>query len=903
MKIAITQDELLAAAERGVLILTGNTRASRNLRVAYDNRHRRTSEVWKSPVIVPWTGWLHQLWNGHVLSAAEGAPALLSEAQELLLWEQAIRACERDVKGTQLRATAKAAKQAWTYVHAFDVPRERALFATSVDTSAFWQWMAEFAKRCHRNRWQDTARLPDALCEAAKNGELQVPREILLVGFDRLTPQQERVLAACVGNGARWQFNDLVAGTKLAVCTSVSDGDEEFSAAAMWARESVEAGVQSIGIVVPDLTDRRARVERILLETLQPAALAITHGQSRPVFDISLGDSLAKTPLVSTALAILRFALGALPVEEVSRLLRSQFLRGGLSECHSRALLDARLRAEGRFEVSLDGVLRCATNAIGKPSDSPALRAQLSALKAAANSLSPSLAPSQFSRHVPGLLKAAGWPGDRSLSSAEHQAMRAWVELLSEFASLDVVERQLSRVDLLQRLQVMVADQIFQPENRGAPIQVMGTLEAAGSTFDRLWVTGLDEGAWPPASHPNPFLPLAVQRKLSIPGASADEQLQFAARATERFRTSAEHVVFSHAMTDGENELRASALLSSFPAVDIGTLLTRRGETWIGAMAASSAELDEMSDTQGPPLQDGSIRGGTAIFATQAACPFRAFAQFRLAAEPLESPQPGLDPRARGKVLHIALEKVWKRLRDREALLQLSAEGEQALLAECVTEALRESHVGTGSEWERNVAELEHQRVCAIIAKLLAVERLRPEFKVEQTEWKNTVTVGGVTFDVKIDRIDHVKGFGRVLLDYKTGSAGPSSWIGERLDEPQLPIYATHMEGEPAAVAFVEVQSKKVRFKGIAAQDGVLPSVNVAYKSKASGETYSLEALLVQWKQALEGLGQEFRDGRAVVAPKKGEQTCRNCQLDALCRVSQLEGQDAGQPGDDDDGQ
>ena len=57
------------------------------------------------------------------------------------------------------------------------------------------------------------------------------------------------------------------------------------------------------------------------------------------------------------------------------------------------------------------------------------------------------------------------------------------------------------------------------------------------------------------------------------------------------------------------------------------------------------------------------MRGGTRVLADQAACPFRAFAKWRLSAEELEEPESGLDPRDRGKLLHALMREIWTRLK------------------------------------------------------------------------------------------------------------------------------------------------------------------------------------------------------------------------------------------------
>ncbi len=62
------------------------------------------------------------------------------------------------------------------------------------------------------------------------------------------------------------------------------------------------------------------------------------------------------------------------------------------------------------------------------------------------------------------------------------------------------------------------------------------------------------------------------------------------------------------------------------------------------------------------------MKGGTRVLADQAACPFRAFARWRLAAEPLEAPAAGPDASDRGTLLHALMKHLWSELKDSAAL-------------------------------------------------------------------------------------------------------------------------------------------------------------------------------------------------------------------------------------------
>src|SRR5476649_2168218 len=98
---------------------------------------------------------------------------------------------------------------------------------------------------------------------------------------------------------------------------------------------------------------------------------------------------------------------------------------------------------------------------------------------------------SEWARAFSEALRIAGFPGERSLDSAEHQTLDKWHELLAELATIERVAARMGFQAARERLRALAHDTVFQPESRDVPIQVMGILESAGQEFDHLWVMGL----------------------------------------------------------------------------------------------------------------------------------------------------------------------------------------------------------------------------------------------------------------------------------------------------------------------------------------------------------------------------------------------------------------------------
>ena len=883
--LRLTEQELLAEAQQGALVLTANKRSARLLRARYDALQRRKHDVWESPQILTWSAWLNSLWHEYVQRASVAA-VVLSTTQEVALWEQIIAMRQERGAALQLRATAHMASAAWKLVKQYKLPLEKRLYAGKIDTQAFFNWAVAYERRTHEHGWTDEARLPDLL--GGHLGELPLPKRILLHGFDRITPQQQSFLSSLANAGAFSEVVELATLNESVVRTVLNDSTAEITAAANWARHHLDnAPQEAIGIIVPAMEDHSSFLERALLDALHPDALSINGADTRRAFELSLGRPLADAPMIGAALRILRFAFEPLPVEEIGRLLRSPFLNGSSTEAAPRALLDAELRRLGQRDYTVSALSETASVFRDKAADCPILRAQLGRFERAVRPIPERLLAGEWSERIPKLLAAFSWPGERTPNSAEHQAVDAWVELLGDFAHLDAIEPWIARNEVASRLALLATEKTFQPENVGVPVQVLGLLEAAGSSFDHLWVMGLHEGAWPPDSNPNPLLPLALQRKAGVPAASSESQFEYAQRTTSRILRSARHVLFSYPKTDGESELRSSSLLTEIPERVASELLPNHSEAWVHAIFASAQSpdaLEQRDDFNGPAL-NGAAHGGTSVFKLQAACPFLAFAELRLGAKELESPQPGIDARERGGVLHKALEFIWQKLRSQAELKKMQGEPRRELVRECVLRALADKEMGNGSAWEREIAAVERDRLIGLLLAFLDVEERRPrEFTVVETEAKKAVTIGGLSISVKVDRIDEIPGIGHVVLDYKATAPGTSAWQDERPDEPQLPIYATKADHQIAGVAFAQVRGGDIRFRGITAEDGVLPNVKSTIGTKDNKAT--LSDLIANWTVALEKLAEEHRAGLATVTPKS-ETNCRDCHIKPICRIAE----------------
>jgi probable DNA repair protein len=474
--------------------------------------------------------------------------------------------------------------------------------------------------------------------------------------------------------------------------------------------------------------------------------------------------------------------------------------------------------------------------------------------------------PSEWSAVFSKLLQRAGWPGDRPLNPAEHQAVEHWKNLLSELAALDVVLPRMTYGDALQRLQRVARDRRFAPWDEGAPVQIMDMLEAAGSQFDALWIAGLHGGAWPDAPRPNPFLPLSLQRAMGMPHSSPERELAYARRITDRLLASATEVVCSYPLFSGEEKLRVSPLVENLPEVPTFDVTF---EPPLRRIFAAAVPLEVQPLGQAPELVPGSLQsGGMRVLVDQAACPFRAFAMHRLRAREYDPPDIGISPSERGSVAHLALEYFWRDVGSRRELLTRPAEEIREAIERSVSAALDSSlsrrHRNTSLERSR---ALEQDRLQLLLAEWLEVERSRPDFEVVEREAPRRVGAGGVQLDLKVDRIDRMPSGKYVVLDYKTSeNLKVDDWDGDRPDAPQLPLYAVKSEREVEGVYYAKLVPRDTRLLG--------------------HEGEALAWRVPAWSKVVDQLGASFLRGDAAVDPKYAGKTCELCDLHSLCRIA-----------------
>ena len=870
----------VAALAAGATVVTPNNRLAREIGARADAARRAEGiRAWPAPDVLSFTLWLARLW--HAALAAGGEPrALLDREASRELWHAVIKNSDRSLLNP--RGAARRAAEAWSTFHGWRDEGERleavARAGPGDDAATFAAWSSRYDARLRELDAVDTARLPDALQQAARRDGVDADAPVVLHGFLGFTRQERRLLDALRDAGMRIiesQATGVVATKRSWVsCASARD---EIVAALSFARARLAADSDArVAIVVADLEERRDEVVALADEILCPEQLLeLDPDASRP-YGVSLGEPLSAVPIVACALDLIALACGKIETAAAVALVRSPFLPDASSRWIARAAAELDWLRHGERRVDI------AAFAATLRTNDASLSHRLASLVPPSKTRR---SPRDWARAFSDWLGAAGWPGNATLASGQWQAREAWSSALAQFASLGSVTGLLSPTAALDALRALVSARLFQPEAPTPSIVVLGALEAAGLSFDSAWLAGFDSGRWPAPAIPNPFLPLAWQVARGVPRADSATALAHSRALTDALAVIAPEIVVSHVQTIDDAPAVISPLFAGFAPAPLEHHAVARY-----ADAMRPVQLERWTERAGPVTAPGArLSGGAALFESQSACPFQAFARYRLGARDFAQCPEGLSASERGIVLHESLKAFWDAVGDHASLAALGADGLANRIAEAAAKGLARLDARRHRALAPAVARGEAGRLAATLhAWLMYWELPRPPFRVRMHESRIPYDAGGFGVDVRIDRIDELASGGLAIIDYKSGRVvQPSRWTADRPEGIQLAVYAGalgRLTSEPIrALAYAQVRAGEVAVTGIADSADVWPALD----APGTSADWQAERDALQDKVAM--LAAEIRAGVATVTPRERGLTCRYCGLQPLCRIPVLD--------------
>lgn len=858
----------------GGIVVTASDRAARALAAGYHRRRQLGGlKAWTAPRIQDWRSFALGAWAARTVDAR----LVLAPQQELALWMRivsrdklpatALEGPRRRVAALAMEAHELLATHAPRYLH----PAARSGWYD--DAAVFNVWLAGFDDACAAEGLLAASRVPLELTANLERAGSGAREPLLAAGFDRILPAQRRLFDA-------WgSWREAAPGAAAADIEYFrSPGTQaELAACALWCRKQLDANPGArLLVVTPDAASRRGEIERAFLAHLGSAQL----------FEFSLGVALRNISLANSAHRILKWLTGPIDESEVDWLIACGHSTQSSEETRAleRFLRQLRRRERQRTRWPLDAFCRERSESAPLPAAWTA-RMQ-SAQSQLASAASRAQRPLEWAALAPQLLRVAGWPGGRALSSDEYQAGNRLRQAVDACGSLGFDGRRIRWQGFLSELAIALDETLFAPESRGAPVLIAGPAESAGLAADAVWVLGAAEDVWPAGGSSHPFLPIHVQREGAMPYATPQLDWELARAVASRLCASAPQVRFSYARQSEGSEARASRLVAQLAGEPVAP------PAGLIEPPRPLAIAEPFADASRIPFPGAFVEGGASVLTAQSQCAFKAFATARLGARGWDSAEAGLTASLRGQLVHAVMAGLWSEPpRGVQTLDALRALADRAgFIAGHVDRAMGDRLPAEVRErMPRRYLELETSRLERLVGEWLDYELTRHPFTVERVEAKSEAAVGALLLSLRMDRVDRLNDGSLLVIDYKTGDVSPRKWETPRPDDVQLPLYATfgiEAEGKLGGLAFAKVRTGigKREFAGrVFDADGTL----IAGLSNRSSLVRNplTDAQLEEWRESIEALAQDFVAGRAPVNPREYPNTCEHCGLQAVCRV------------------
>lgn len=787
-------DQLIATE---ATILTANQRLAASLTAAVNERHKELGrQAWRPLEIREWRAYLTSRFQAD--SGTQALPLRLSARQSLVLWEDALRP-DLEPGQESLPALARLARETRDALadHRVEVDIVAAT-AASDDQRVFSESLRRYLARLDNNEWIDDAGIRGYVL--ANVDAYDWPGHLSFAGFLELPPIASALQSALETRGSVFWHEPRSPRAELSQL-AFGDRYSELRAAGGWARDQREQG-KRVAIVVGGLDAAASEIGALVREGFTPGWQL--DRQAAGSVNVSFGRRLMDYPMIAIAIAALKSALSARNSSELSVLLRSPILGIHTDNSRIQASLDLHTVPDRDW-----------TPALLRAWQSPDARSSLADLMDRLEAIAVEWQGSkQTAKHwaanVEAALDSLGWPGTTPLDSDEFQLLNRWRELLEEFSSLTTVTGRLTGLQAVARLASLASDTVFQPEQLNSAVDVLGPMEAAGQSFDALWIAGLTDDEWPGPARPSALISLRLQRDAGMRDSSPGLRLEQQSALLERLVTAAPSAVLSYPLAEGETEKAPSPLLTALAAHDADC----PDPGWFVSEMIEHDALTTIAEIA-PPVRPGErVFGGARIPELQHGCPFDAFAAGRLA---LNEPEPfsrAIGARIRGILTHDALCRLYADIPDQQSLSELDGSQLQQRIHQAIEHESRAWFVGVDGTLRR-MMQLEEKRLQGVLRDVVELDRCREVFSVVAREESTSLQHGPISLGFRIDRIDRLPDGEILILDYKTGKAQGFVRQDGAPRSFQLVVYSMSVEETVAGLGLYFAAARETAIRGI----------------------------------------------------------------------------------------
>lgn len=842
------QENLLDLVEKGFLLLTESERFAHQLLWRFrKERLLGGKKGWETPAITTLNQWMERLWMELWLDTWPASPFkrwhALQQCIEALPPPESL---QRDIP----------------LILALDESFEHCL-RYGLDpgggdpANGLVEWRRSLWNSFHELLARDglfhPAALPQKLYSVLSCFPERIPSKLAAAGFE-FAGFWEKKLFEVLHGGSHCRFLPLPLGEGSAQAHIYADPEQElYGLMEMLVADSRRYPLHELAVVVLDSTLYAPLLAQFLQDVL---GAPLAGGQS--AYNLLPDRSLVQQPLFQAALLPLQFADAGQPRSLFFSLLRSPYYE--------------RLARWNRFSTQWDRVWREA-----------GIEKGLDALAAAVEPSQKAVLPQDgkgFMDGLSGLLgnrprRAVHWlQGMKQFWEtcgfpvlANERDQMAWQRLCRLISTLEAElgSCAMERVELKGWLEAAARKVVIQETGyEEAGIQIIGSLEARGLAFQRLFVPGVVAGALPQPARTLPFL--SIGERAGVQGGTVESQFEFGRHLFSAFHAVAPGLVLSRPMMSANGEPRLPSPFwpenegqSSLPVIPWRHALPAlQRAQWvrdgIRGMAGASREVGDIPLLP-PNLQDVVTGGGsprpvcldlkpdplhapdqfrthTVVMPSQIsvseleillACSSRFFFQCLLGLKPLPHAEMGVVPSQRGEKVHRLLASFVRGVQRESSRKELSFEDLSHRLREAVLSLI--TPPGSHPLWN-----VEARRLLGTECDEggLLFQWLQEEWKQLQAGWRwagveldfSGLQLGraSITLKGRLDRLDVHGEEGLICWDYKTGRVPSAREVCETLVAPQLPAYllalrrglvrgALKLEGTPLAAGYIDLRS------------------------------------------------------------------------------------------------
>ncbi|CAA0105239.1 ATP-dependent helicase/deoxyribonuclease subunit B [Zhongshania aliphaticivorans] len=790
--------ELLACDGHSIVLMPSDASARQcrdriaRLRGSHDQAFIETVTV------MPVDQWLAELWDGTF-----PAKQVLRPIQLLALARDIIEKSEfypQDCLNSM--AITRQFVDAFQLHAQYQLSSDEDYYRFSAEYQAFYHWRQTMQDKLDEQSALSGQQLPDQLCNLLQDAILDLPDQLVLSEDITLSPSVSTFIQSCAEQTNLVTLSESRPSPPLPKFCSTQQMSQECEAVVAWLltifkRGNVDGKALDgalVAILVPDMNRYRAALTNVLQRQFYPSGLfpsADFSAREPWVFESS--ETLMSYPLIKSAWDLISLSARALPLEQLSRILRSRFVRGWPESRSVRATLDIRWREYLSPETTLRNAISLARKL---EQQDPTVSDVLHDLEAILKSMPARQLPSSWVRFFDQLLLNSGWPNTSDDDVVVEQCRRGFSQAMDVFRALDRQLGEVSHDTALSWLQHILSTKRFSVSRDWAcPIRIMEYDDAIGLQFDATWIMGLDDNALPRRVEPSPFLPLELQRQAKYPNSDPGLCLQRDQEVLSRLLSSAPQVHISHSReNEAGSPLGPCTLLPDYQ--NDQPLTAQNQFVTHGAVLWPATDHVRPVDSS----QRASVRGGTGLFKEYASSPFFAFLKYRLNLREFPEAAEGLDHRVQGILVHDTMEHVWKTLQAKQALDALSDLQLEALVRASCERALENPELSV-ARYGESLLNIEKERVISLVCAWMDKnERQRvQDFEVISTEQLIESEIKGIPLRLRMDRIDNIAGK-HLVIDYKTGTIDGRALSVDNLSEPQLPIYVLASDGQSKAL-------------------------------------------------------------------------------------------------------